>query len=735
MAALVRALAAVLVAATIDAAAAPNATAAGRALQAATLGVCVDPAFAGRATLAVGYWHTCALSTAGGVTCWGGNPLYGGQLVIPAASMSGGQVAVAAGGLHACTVSTTGGVNCWGHSDQVQIVPASAALGGQVAVAAGRYHTCALSVMGGVSCWGNGFAEQTTVPVSAAAGGQVAVAAGDVHTCALSNAGGVSCWGGNGDGQSTVPSSAAAGGQLAVATLAFHTCALSITGGVSCWGRNDYGQSSVPASVASGGHIVVAVGGYHTCALSTEGRVTCWGCNNHGQTNVPASAAAGDQVAVAAAHDHTCALSTTGAVSCWGSSDFGQTAVPAAVASGGVALPCRLAALVSPAPSATPSGTRAGSVSGTGTGSATGTQTPAATPTPTAISPPAPGAARIAVPAATACPSGFTYRHGECAAVFDYTGAYQFVRLPEYAASVRVLLWGAAGAEGFSSRFQHSCPRGEGFFIEGFLDTTFYNTTLRLIVGRGGMSISSPRDVDGCGRPGFTRSDGDDYTMTYGSGGGRSTIQTVSNGTFVDYVVAAGGGGGGDCWPQGSPGPHADFLAMSAMGSLCESGAQGGGGLPGAAGFSNYSNLNRVRVGVAFYISYASSSQYNGPTPLTRLPGSESPYFSGSARIVIVVPAYRAAPSVSAGSCNPSEYRLLPYQDLGGGSVLRVLTDIVTEGDCQITCCSVAGCNGYSYGLETAKCFLLQNATSYVPSHGYNSGVLWSAAPEGASPS
>ena len=113
--------------------AAAMAAAAGRALQAAALGVCADVRFAGRATLAAGNGFTCALSVVGGVACWGRSNA--DQLAVPSAVAAGGQVAVVAGGNHACALSAAGGVSCWGDNSYRQ----TAAMGGQVAVAVGRH--------------------------------------------------------------------------------------------------------------------------------------------------------------------------------------------------------------------------------------------------------------------------------------------------------------------------------------------------------------------------------------------------------------------------------------------------------------------------------------------------------------------------------------------------------------------------------------------------------------------
>ena len=153
--------------------------------------------------MAAGQHHTCALSTAGRVVCWGRNTY--GQTAVPG-SVRGAQVAVVAGEGHTCALSAGGAVACWGRNDYGQsAVPGVAVWGQVVAMAAGFLHTCALSAGGAVTCWGRNDWGQTAVPPAVATGGQVAVAAGYFHTCALSIAGTVSCWGKNGDGQSSVP--------------------------------------------------------------------------------------------------------------------------------------------------------------------------------------------------------------------------------------------------------------------------------------------------------------------------------------------------------------------------------------------------------------------------------------------------------------------------------------------------------------------------------------------------
>ena len=168
--------------------------------------------------------------TAGGVKCWGAN--INGQLgdgtttssgvPVDVAGLTSGVSAIAVGGEHTCAITSGGGVKCWGWNAKGQVgigtttdsdtpvdVPG---LGGAVsAVAAGGRHTCALMTAGGVSCWGyNEFGQlgdgtTTDSPMPVAVVGLPssvrAITTGGNFSCALKTDGGVMCWGLNAAGQ------------------------------------------------------------------------------------------------------------------------------------------------------------------------------------------------------------------------------------------------------------------------------------------------------------------------------------------------------------------------------------------------------------------------------------------------------------------------------------------------------------------------------------------------------
>ena len=122
--------------------------------------------------ISAGYTSTCAVTTKGAAKCWGSN-LYG-QLGDNSTTTTGKPVnvyglgsdikSVKAGGYHACALTTAGGVRCWGLNDEGQLgdnstisslKPVVVATADKMRViTSGFEHTCAMTAQRAITCWG-----------------------------------------------------------------------------------------------------------------------------------------------------------------------------------------------------------------------------------------------------------------------------------------------------------------------------------------------------------------------------------------------------------------------------------------------------------------------------------------------------------------------------------------------------------------------------------------------------
>ncbi len=223
---------------------------------------------------------------------------------------------IAAGALHSCALLSAGTVSCWGEGDEgqlgdntntdssapVTVTNTAGNLGNVTAVTAGNSHTCALLATGAVACWGANDLGQAGLGVVGAqydraqsnnvsttvgfavTTGATQISAGYDHTCALINDGTIKCWGDNTYGQ-VGNGAAAAGGVSTAATVVnlaekavqvsaggYMSCARLLSGAVQCWGRND---------LAGGGNIgnpdaaSPAIKPYTTVVECAEGEGAC----------------------------------------------------------------------------------------------------------------------------------------------------------------------------------------------------------------------------------------------------------------------------------------------------------------------------------------------------------------------------------------------------------------------------------------------------------------------------
>ena len=314
--------------------------------------LCADPT-----AVTSGYDHSCAVTSAGRVRCWGANDL--GQLGLGSTSMAPSL-------RPAATV------------ERVTMPIGVAPLEGVAQVGVGTFFSCARLGVGEVYCWGAddraqlGQGGSSSTPrtlarrllhrdASVAFDDAEDLSVGALHACSALTSGEVVCWGSNDDQQAggganplatprTVPGLV---GVVEVSAGNESTCALHGTGRVSCWGSNDSGQlgrgttggdfavpAEVVAPVAPGpltGITQVAVGDDHACALTSAAEVVCWGANDFGQLGdgslaarsrpvrvLESGAPLGGVEEISVGWSHSCARLSSGEVRCWGRNQIGQ---------------------------------------------------------------------------------------------------------------------------------------------------------------------------------------------------------------------------------------------------------------------------------------------------------------------------------------------------------------------------------------------------------------------------
>eukprot|EP01083_Nonionella_stella_P213136 768969_1 len=322
-----------------------------------------------------GYDHNCALQN-NEVKCWGLNnfgrlgyedtnnrgdaPNEMGDNLLPIdLGSSFIPTQIAAGGWHTCALSTADKVKCWGRNNAGQLGIGDMNDRGDEANEMGD-NLLEIDL-------GSSF-----IPMQITAGSQ--------HTCALSKTNKVKCFGLNSDGQLGLGDTSSRGfepNQMGDALLDIdlgsnfepmqidagysYTCALSRNNEVKCFGNNWYAQlgtedgnnrGNAPNQMGNnlleiqlGSNFVpmqIVTGHYHSCALSTDKKVKCWGEHildkgsytdiiyigdepNEMGDNLPEIDLGSSFIPtrLAIASDHTCALSRNNTVKCWGEEGLG----------------------------------------------------------------------------------------------------------------------------------------------------------------------------------------------------------------------------------------------------------------------------------------------------------------------------------------------------------------------------------------------------------------------------
>lgn len=333
-------------------------------------------------SVSAGRAHTCVVTDAQDVLCWGTNA--SGQLGVPVAQVArssrpvkvdlgGKATAVAAGGDHTCAILTDGSIKCWGKNESGQLGRGSQVATGGVdlvqpppdatqaelwtkaeVLTAGASFTCAgmhkdAASSGNVDraffCWGDDLWRQ--LATSSSNGGPIT----RPYLVTIDA---------SGNANQALEGFAIAAGADFTCAGAYVPVGVNPASGALCWGRRDLGQIGAPpvsngfdAEPGGSGPLLdtdasvnriygplnatglVAAGAAHGCVRLGGGgqSLLCWGNDTHGQAgakvagfHLAAPVSGVDSAAItalAAGGDTTCIIAS-GKAQCIGANDVGQ---------------------------------------------------------------------------------------------------------------------------------------------------------------------------------------------------------------------------------------------------------------------------------------------------------------------------------------------------------------------------------------------------------------------------
>lgn len=231
-------------------------------------------------SLATGRTHSCGIVTDFSGYCWGDNTntKLGCGPACPTTStptaVSGGYkfIQISAGDEHSCGVTSAGAIYCWGDNASGQLgngggadsnVPVFVSSSEKfINVSAGAQHSCAVSSGGGAYCWGangsgqlgDGTNTPSGLPVFISTGFAFSqVSAANLHTCGLRSDGAAYCWGDNTNGE---------------------------------LGNGNTSPQNQPVAVTGSHRFMTLFSGLNdnaSCGMTSDSTAYCWGSGNNGK--------------------------------------------------------------------------------------------------------------------------------------------------------------------------------------------------------------------------------------------------------------------------------------------------------------------------------------------------------------------------------------------------------------------------------------------------------------------
>jgi len=307
--------------------------------------------------ITAGIGHTCALTAKDGLECWGLNDsgqVGDGSFVdklkpVDVVGIDPTTVIGLVSGIHhTCALTFANEVSCWGLNSSGQLgdgttensnepVLVGGLEGTIISISAGAEFTCAKNTANDVFCWGNnssgqlndGTEDNSSTPVKSTAVGSEAVliSGGSVELQGITPDGAVQLW----NSQPIVPVTGLPNeDNLYISADRFTQggCSMTFGGEVNCWG----GITNAEIEDALIGEML-ASGEGHACTLTAEGLV-CWGSNSNGQLGDGSLDDSDEEtlvegldqsiIALTAGEKHTCVIYEDETVACWGNNEYGQ---------------------------------------------------------------------------------------------------------------------------------------------------------------------------------------------------------------------------------------------------------------------------------------------------------------------------------------------------------------------------------------------------------------------------